>query len=193
MERDDEVKTKRNIGGGIIIGKGNSYDYGARFYDPRAARWFSRDPSADLTPSLSPFVMASNNPIFRVDRDGRKDAIYHANDLSEDLEAYDIGFVEKTLLTSGMYLVDILLIMLSTLCTIFDNLIGFDQIQMNYKNLYTNFYQNDATALSTVNERMIFLATLHAFQDFYHHSNYVELYIEWYQSKYSNISSYRSC
>ncbi len=70
MERDDEVKSKRNIGGGIIIGKGNSYDYGARFYDPRGVRWWKRDNFENKYPSLSPYSYSANNPILFIDPDG---------------------------------------------------------------------------------------------------------------------------
>ena len=68
MERDDEVKTKRSTTGS---GKGNSYDYGARFYDPRAARWFSRDPFEQKYVGLSPYHYGFNNPIYFLDPNGK--------------------------------------------------------------------------------------------------------------------------
>ena len=60
MEKDDEVK-----------GSGNSYDFGARMYDPRIGRWLSRDPLFKYYPDLSDYNYAANNPIFFVDVDGR--------------------------------------------------------------------------------------------------------------------------
>jgi RHS repeat-associated protein len=57
MEGDDEMK-----------GDGNSYDFGARMYDPRLGRWMSPDP---ITQFHSPYVGIGNNPIIGKDGDGR--------------------------------------------------------------------------------------------------------------------------
>ena len=59
MEKDDEIK-----------GSGNSYDMGARMYDPRIGRTPSRDPKAGIYPDISPYAYALNNPIIFVDPEG---------------------------------------------------------------------------------------------------------------------------
>ena len=59
MEGDDEVK-----------GEGNSYDFGSRIYDPRVARWFTRDPKEMKYPNTSPFSSSMLNPIVAKDVDG---------------------------------------------------------------------------------------------------------------------------
>ena len=60
MERDNEVK-----------GKGNSYDFGARMYDPRVGRWLSIDPMFSKQPGWSTYKAMLDNPIIYSDPDGR--------------------------------------------------------------------------------------------------------------------------
>jgi RHS repeat-associated protein len=60
MEKDDEFK-----------GEGNSYDFGARMYDSRIARWYSEDPLNYLYPSQSSYSFALNTPVQALDPDGK--------------------------------------------------------------------------------------------------------------------------
>lgn len=50
-------------------------DFGARFYDPRIARWNTQDPLAEKNNTQSPYAFCNNNPINVIDPDG-KDGIY---------------------------------------------------------------------------------------------------------------------
>lgn len=59
MEKDNEIK-----------GEGNSYDFGARIYDPRLGRWLSTDPSESRYPGISTYNFGMNNPILFIDPDG---------------------------------------------------------------------------------------------------------------------------
>jgi len=52
-------------------GVGNHYDYGARHYDPRVARFISIDPHATNYPSISPYVYVADNPLNAIDPDGK--------------------------------------------------------------------------------------------------------------------------
>jgi RHS repeat-associated protein len=68
QEKDDEIK-----------GEGNSYDYGARLYEPRIGRWFSVDPVFVKYPYESNYVSFGNNPILFIDVDGRDIIVYLSN------------------------------------------------------------------------------------------------------------------
>ena len=48
------------------------YYYGARYYDPKTARWISPDPFAEKYPEISPYVYCSNNPVIYSDPDGKE-------------------------------------------------------------------------------------------------------------------------
>jgi RHS repeat-associated protein len=63
MEKDDELKQVNN-----------SYDFGARMYDPRVGRWLSRDPNEAKYPAQSGYTFSLNSPLLYKDPDG-KDAI----------------------------------------------------------------------------------------------------------------------
>ncbi len=55
-------------------------DFGARIYDSRLGRWLSVDPLEKEFPDLSPYCAMGDNPIFLVDKDGRKIVVYSKND-----------------------------------------------------------------------------------------------------------------
>ena len=59
-EKDDEMK-----------GEGNSYDFGARMYDPRISRWLSVDPLQYKYPGLTPYNFVANSPLNAIDPDGK--------------------------------------------------------------------------------------------------------------------------
>lgn len=59
MESDDEVKTDNN-----------SYDFGARMYDPRIGRFISIDRFDKQFPNQSPYCFAGDTPIWMIDKNG---------------------------------------------------------------------------------------------------------------------------
>ena len=51
----------------------NTYDYGARQYNPVTARWDRMDPLCEKDYGTSPYVYCHDNPVNRIDPDGRDD------------------------------------------------------------------------------------------------------------------------
>jgi RHS repeat-associated protein len=49
----------------------DDYDFGARIYDGRFARWLSVDPLQSKYPDLSPYNFAANSPLNAIDPDGK--------------------------------------------------------------------------------------------------------------------------
>ncbi|GAL85772.1 hypothetical protein NEMVEDRAFT_v1g223930 [Sporocytophaga myxococcoides] len=49
----------------------DSYDFGARNYDPRIGRFITIDPYSQVFPNISPYSYAQNSPIYFVDEDGK--------------------------------------------------------------------------------------------------------------------------
>ena len=73
-----ELDTKKGL---------NWYDYGARHYDAALGRWFTVDPLAEKDYLNSPYSYCGNNPIIRVDKNGKIwDIIWDIGNV-----VYDIG------------------------------------------------------------------------------------------------------
>ena len=66
----------------------DTYDYGARQYDPVLGRWDRMDPLCEKYYDISPYVYCNNNPIIRIDRDGMIwETIWDAGNVIYDLGA----------------------------------------------------------------------------------------------------------
>jgi len=49
----------------------NTYDYGARLYDPALCRWTTMDPVSEMFHDVNPYAYCGNDPVNKVDPDGR--------------------------------------------------------------------------------------------------------------------------
>ena len=73
---------------------GNSYDFGARIYDPRLGRWSSLDPLMKKYPSLSPYNFCANNPAIFIDVDGKDfllSVVYTYNGKATPTVVHELG------------------------------------------------------------------------------------------------------
>ena len=62
----------------------NTYDYGARQYNPVTARWDRVDPLCEKYYGVSPYAYCGNNPMNAFDPDGRK--VRYINNASNDFK-----------------------------------------------------------------------------------------------------------
>ena len=53
------------------------YDFGARLYDPAVGRWTTMDPLCEKYYSVSPYAYCHNNPVNRIDPDGKDVLIWY--------------------------------------------------------------------------------------------------------------------
>ena len=75
----------------------NTYDYGARQLDPILGRWDRMDPLCEKDYQTSPYVYCGNNPVNRVDKDGRIWDTF----LDVAFLAYDLGEATYQLFTAS--------------------------------------------------------------------------------------------
>jgi len=67
-----------------------NYYYGARYYDPKVSLWMGVDPLAHLRTWVSPYNFVQNNPISRIDPDGRLDTKY-VDEMGKEIANTDDG------------------------------------------------------------------------------------------------------
>lgn len=68
----------------------NTYDYGARQYDPIAGRWDRVDPLCEKYYSVSPYAYCAGDPVNKIDPDGRDpgDFFKKMDDAAKDFGLY---------------------------------------------------------------------------------------------------------
>ena len=74
---------------------GESYDFGARIYDPRLGRWMAIDPKAIKYPGLSPYHFGYNSPIITIDPNGEENIVIVGGEY--DGKRFKYNFVEPAI------------------------------------------------------------------------------------------------
>ena len=206
MEKDDELK-----------GDGNSYDFGARMYDPRVGRWFKLDVESSKLPQLTPYGYVNNNPMRFIDPDGNflidvhkritKKAFSKINakkislKKQKEIISFRIGLVGNgvSYYDGSVVAPDVKSLpwyaggkgLKSCEEDHFDSM-NFEKIISNFKNTFNNI-DNTITKynkgeIDVNNLAKVVGEEYHAIQDFYSHSNFIEIYKDIYgETKLSEI------
>ena len=77
----------------------NTYDYGARQYNPITARWDRMDPLCEKYYSVSPYAYCHDNPVNRVDPDGKDDYFNSAGSFMYSTSNGSDVYVNNVLIT----------------------------------------------------------------------------------------------
>jgi hypothetical protein len=162
---------------------------GARDLDPILSIEYTTDPMWYKFPSLSPYNAMGNNPIMFVDPDGNFAIPIHKNITHQAMSCSGIipntsSFFHRDLVWGATYGADIFG---GAFDWHFDGRANYSAVQQRWNSLNKDI----STTLGNIGNGNKLLGgsdvkrlgkLIHNVQDFYSHSNYVELYIEYYQS-----------
>ncbi|MFN8360630.1 MAG: RHS repeat-associated core domain-containing protein [Candidatus Kapaibacterium sp.] len=178
---------------GELHGEGNSYDYGARILDPRAGRWLSLDPLADKYPQVTPYASVGNNPIANVEQDGRFFITDHINaDLNSIKKAYAKRIGDAGSINEKMYnlceqgIIELKAIGNQAKCDVIVSIDLGATVNKIFNFIGVPLYNPDLHLDNLDNKGLMDLVgngnfsglNIHTKQDFYSHSNYMELMLK---------------
>ena len=171
------------------------YYYGARYLNPKDTRWLSVDPLFENYVGMSPYAYCEDNPIKLVDNDGMfgiefaycgypKLANCHQGITYRAIKNINLNISasNRTKLLDGTFFADF---------TNFANDFHFDN-RTNYSQIETKWtdIRSKMQMYSKSRNYEEFGKQLHNAQDFYAHSNYVDLYVEYYQATHKDMKDF---
>ncbi len=183
-EHQNSNDTPYKFNGKELDDETGNYYYGARYYDPKFSFWLSVDPLAEQT--KEPYSYVGNNPISFTDPTGKFKVPIHSR-ITKNAMA-KMKFANTLLFRSDLQLgiqgADYVEFAADLH---FDGRENFAEVNNTWTNLNNKI--NETTGNIGLGNRalggldVIALGKqLHTVQDFYAHSNYVELYVEYYQN-----------
>jgi RHS repeat-associated protein len=164
--------------------------FGARYYDAELGIWTSVDKAAAFAPHVTPYAYCLNNPIKLIDPDGNFAIPIHKNITHQAMARSGIvsktsSFFYRSLVWGATYGADVFG---AASDWHFDGRANYSAVQSRWNSLNTDI----TTTISNIGGGNKLLGgsdvkhlgkLIHNVQDFYAHSNYVELYIEYYQGQ----------
>ncbi|GAB4259880.1 MAG: hypothetical protein Kow0079_16900 [Vicingaceae bacterium] len=190
-----------------VYGNGNVVDMGDRWLDVRIGRTHKNDLKYFMYPSINPYSYAANNPLKFIDPDGQFLLDVHQRIAQKALKGFEIQFfrgnrfslLANTLasqdftdgivgsgffFSGGITYPDIKdFISDYNEKEHFDNM-NFREIETNLNSIYNQMYKSvNSFKNNEIDIKELGFETgkyLHAIQDFYSHSNFIELYTEFY-------------
>lgn len=176
QEKDDELK-----------GEGNSIATEFRMNDTRLGRWWSVDKLFKNASSWTPYRFGFDNPILYIDSEGAFEKNIHGNLTKSVIESMEISKLDNYQLTQVLWGVEIADVPLFFRDIHFDGRRTFLEVQNTWKELERSLKSNIDNNYGT------FVGyDLHTLQDFYAHSNYIELGIEFYKKNGGNMVNFSS-
>ena len=155
-----------------INGSGNSVDFGARIYDSRLGRMLSIDPLWKKFSEKTPYSFAGDNPILKIDVEGGFEIPIHKMITEVSAKISKLNADDSKWLARGAQAADYLGFSEDWH---FDGRGSFKEINDTWKGINKRIAGRGGDYFGLG-------ADLHNVQDFYSHSNYVELFVEYYKS-----------
>ena len=168
---------------------GFSY-FGARYYDSDLMTgWLSVDPLADKYPNISPYAYCNWNPVKIVDPNGEFGILAHSIMVKNALKNTNLNWNSKfKILWATGWTSDVKKENRENNEVHFDS--QTDKVK-NFQNIKDNFAKYKDSSSEKIKDGKFEEAgiDLHTVADFYAHSNYVELYLEYAKSSNTEITS----
>jgi RHS repeat-associated protein len=164
------------------------YYYGARYYEPAIGKFYGIDPMGEKKLHIGGYVYCLGNPIIFVDTDGKFEVPIHGDITKTAMKLSGINkefsaISRQSLIFGATKSADWLGVASDWH---FDNRKNYTEVQKRWNTL-NNDISKTISNIGGANKRLggydidKLGNLIHNVQDFYSHSNYVELYIEYYQ------------